>query len=78
MTAREKEGIPLLQREERVPEKVFVFPLFLLIPLFRAATLIILVFFFALSESATLVDVNIFIRSFSNIDDVKMVSSEND
>lgn len=30
---------------------------------------------FSLTESATLVDVNIFIRSFSNIDDVKMVST---
>jgi hypothetical protein len=31
-------------------------------------------FLFFLADAPTLVDVNIFIRSFSNIDDVKMVS----
>lgn len=30
---------------------------------------------FLISDAPTLVDVNIFIRSFSNIDDVKMVKS---
>ena len=33
------------------------------------------VLIFLISDAPTLVDVNIFIRSFSNIDDVKMVKS---